>query len=259
MRRNATSLFLGLMTLITFHKAKASVEEHCSLKPNQLSAVATQILKNSQKDNDGEAGFPSTVVIQSNVSGQISSDENAKTIIATYEAFARIENSGNFSVLPIPLANVELNHERDIVYICAHVEPDSRHNFLEIYFLTGYRLGQTTLKSAIGDLFFNSVKVAPVSISPVGFDMVSNLFEGDDSFFLADIAMIPLDIASQAQRILMSAVKTIFPSSGIERIIMTKSEVIFSAGVDLDNPKKTLFDYKIALTKNLTPKKGPRQ
>lgn len=241
MHRNLISFFLGLMVLTAFHQAMADIDSHCLVKPADLGKVATRILHSGQK-TDGR--FPSIAVIQSDFSGQFSNE--VSNINATYEAFARIEKSDNISALPIPLGNVELNYERDIVYVCAHFEPDSQHSFLEIYFLTGYNLGKTTMKSFIGDVLFDSVKVAPVTISPVGFDMMGNIFETNNKI-ISSILTAPFRIASQAQRIAMTAIKTIFPA-GVERIIVTDKEVLFSDGVNLKDPKKATVDYTVDLT-----------
>ncbi|MGZ3775362.1 MAG: hypothetical protein ACXVCN_16680 [Bdellovibrio sp.] len=218
------------------------------IKPDQLGTVATRILHANKKDG---APFPLTSVIQSDAFGKFESQKNLNdTVTATYEAFVRIEKSGNFSVLPIPVGYVELSHERDILYICAHAEPNKENNFLEIYFLTGYGLGEMTIKSVVGDVLFNSVKVAPVSLSPIGFNTVGDFF--GDQMIIFKLLAIPFDIAGEAQSILLTSIKNAFPA-GVERIIMTNKDLKFSSGVNLSNPEKALINYRIDLGKSKSP------
>lgn len=253
MHRNLIFI-LGLFIFVGALSAKASRDEFCKIKPNQLGSFAMKIHKQSK--SEGKDSFPAASIIQSDVSIQFMSDIDT-AVTATYEAFLRVEEDGNFAVLPIPIANVELNHERNIVYICTHVEPDSSGSFLEIYFLTGYDLGDTTWSSFAGDFLFSSIKVSPVSFSPVGFETVSNLLDRLGPFPF-NLMAVPFDIASQAQGILMTAINKVLPA-GIERIVMTNKEVVFSAKVDLDKPQSALFTYRVNLTKNTVPQKATKR
>lgn len=224
--------FLFCVTMVLTQQCQASSTEYCRLHPKDLNTVATRVLLASQED---EKPFPNVRAIQPlNFSGRLKKSD-VHSIKGTYEAFARVQNDGTFSYIPFPIGAIELNHERDILYICAHVDPDPSKRIFVMYFMTGYDLGETSLKSFFGDLLFNSVKVAPVSISPVGFDMVENAFGEYQDLFIVKVALSPINLASGVQRAVMTAIKHLIPA-GVERIIITNKEVVFSAGIDLENP-----------------------
>lgn len=227
--------------------AHPDIGKQCTLKPSQLGPVATRILRNYRKAG---LNYPGTSVIRSDLEMTATNQEGGNQITATYEAFVRIEKNGRFSALPIPLITVDLSRERDIVYICAHVEPNTKNNFFVVYFLTGYNLGKFSFKSMLGDFFFNSVKVSPVTFSPVSFDMLEGALDSLQKYLPFKILFFPiktgLELASQAQRLVMSPLKKIFPI-GVERIVMTDSEVILSTGVNLKSPKESTVDYRIDL------------
>ncbi|MGZ3770749.1 MAG: hypothetical protein ACXVCP_06265 [Bdellovibrio sp.] len=235
---------IHIMLMVSAFSANASPrDEFCKIKPKDLGTVAMRI-RNQSKAN-GDKGFPETSVFQSDVSMEMGNDfETAVT--GTYEAYLRVEKDGNFSVLPIPIANVELMHERNIVYVCTHVEPNKEKSFLEVYFLNGYHLGSISWSSFAGDLLFRSITVSPVPISPIGFESVGNLLEKLGPFPFNLIA-VPFDIAGQAQSIIMTGINEVLPA-GIERIIMTNKYVLLSSKVDLDKPESALYNYKIDLT-----------
>jgi hypothetical protein len=240
---------LGIFFILcsSFAFATSSIEQQCTLKPSQLGPVATKILRNYRKAG---LNYPGSSVIRSDMEVNFTNQEGGNQITATYEAFVRIEKNGRFSAIPIPLITVDLSRERDIVYICAHVEPDTKKNFFVVYFLTGYNLGKFSFRSMLGDFFFNSVKVSPVTFSPISFDMVEGALEGLQKYLPFKIIFFPiktgLELASQAQRLMMSPLKKIFPI-GVERIVMTDTEVILSTGVNLQSPKESTVDYRINL------------
>jgi hypothetical protein len=243
-------LILFLFGFFVGNSALADRDAYCKLKTNEIEVVANKILTRS---HEMKKDFPMSSVIQSNFNGQLSDDDKKSNLEATLEGFIRVEESGQFSILPlsIPLFAVNLNKERDIVYVCAHLDPDPAKYFLEIYFLTGYNLGDVSMRSFLGDLIFDSVSVTPVVINPLSLDQAVNFFGGNvgemDLFKLLMTPLrVPLAVVSQAQSLLMSSLDSIFPI-GIEKVLLTQDEVVLSSDVDLKNPKKSTFHYHISL------------
>jgi hypothetical protein len=242
------SLFLFFCSL--GHSAFADRDAYCKLKTNEIELVANKILTRS---HEMKKDFPMSSVIQSNFNGHLSDDDKKSTIEATLEGFIRVADSGQFSILPlsIPLFAVNLNKERDIVYVCAHLDPDPAKYFLEIYFLTGYNLGDVSMRSFLGDLIFDSVSMSAVTINPLSLDQAVNFFGGSvgemDLFKLLMTPLrVPLEVMSQAQNLLMSSLDSIFPI-GIEKVLLTEDEVVLSYEVDFKNPKKSTFDFHVSL------------
>lgn len=243
-------LMFPLIMLSFAQHSKASLrDQYCKLSPPQIGTVANRIHQRSKDDN---VDFPMSSVIQSSFSGSFSSKPDQNNLDSTLEGFVRVAKGGQFSILPlsIPLFAVDLNPERDIIYVCAHLDPDKSKFFFEAYFLTGYRLGDITVRSFLGDALFNSVSVSPVVVNPVSFDSASNFFGGEsDSDFLSVLLTpirIPFEIASQAQSILMSSLKIVFPV-GIERVMLTSDQVILYSDVNLNHPDSGSVTINIQL------------
>lgn len=249
MCRKLSYLICLALVAISF-SAHALRDGFCKIKPHELGPVSMRILKQSQLQ--GEKEFPVTSIIQTDMSMELGS-EAVTAVTATYEAFLRVEQDGIFSILPVPIASVELNHDRNIVYICAHVEPDRAKSFLEIYFLIGSSLGDITGSFLRRDLFIRPIKVNPVPISPIGFDSIGNVLEKLGSFPFNLIAA-PFHIVGRAQRVVMAGVNKVLPT-GVERIIMTNKQILFSTNVNLENPEKAFYNYKIDVPEKASPSK----
>ncbi|WP_413291097.1 hypothetical protein [Bdellovibrio sp. HCB337] len=218
--------------------------QHCLIKPLYLESLANKMLKAHQ---DEKMIFPDSSVIQFEAAGNISSSGTAQD--GTFEGIFRPEEDGQFSLTPLPILVVDLKRTRELVYVCAHSSSKNpKENYLILYFMRGYSLGPSTAGSFIGDLLFSSVKVKPVTLSPLGLLPVKKLFSNENGINPLGIFLIPIVITDTIQKGLMNAVST-FSKIGVERITITYDNIELATGVDLIEPAKSLYSKDIPLKK----------
>lgn len=227
---------LFLMMLILTAQAHA-VGEHCLVKPDQIEVLTNKMLLLNQRE---KKIFPDSSVLHFTGITNFSNTENS--LGGTIEGIYRPQKNGSFSLTPLPLFVVELNRTRELVYVCAHGSSENpKENYLIVYFLRGYGMGPSTLGSFIGDLLFNSVKVEPVAISPLGLQPIRDLFGGKIAWTPLGLFLIPIEITDTIQRGFMNVFST-FSRVGVERIIMTADQMEFATGVNLKSP--SIATYK---------------
>lgn len=237
-------MILGALFLASLPPAVASavIGQHCLVKPSQLEDLTNKMLMVHQIE---KRIFPESSVIQFEATGTLAPENGAQE--ATYEGIFRPEEDGFFSLTPLPFMVIELRRSRELFYVCAHTSTENpRNNYMILYFLRGYRMGPRTWDSFLGDLLFNSVKVKPVSITPLGTSGLKKLFSSQNGFNPLGIFLIPIEITDTVQRALTNALST-FTKVGVERITLTSTNLELASGVDLERPHKALLKKNIAL------------
>ena len=235
--------FLVLFVLMVFQtQAFAKVGEHCLVKPKDIEALTNRMLVAHQEE---KKIFPDSSVIQFEAEGSLSGNGSQQD--GTFEGIFRPEQDGYFSLTPLPILVVELNRTRELIYVCAHASSQNpQENYFMIYFLRGYNMGPSNLSSFFGDLVFNSVKVKPVGIVPLGLIAFKNIFKGHGSFNPLGLFLIPIEVTQAVQNGLSNAIST-FSKVGVERIIVTKDNIELASGVKLETPEKVLYRKNIPL------------
>lgn len=245
-------VFAVLLTFLLSTQALAvKVGEHCLVKPFQLEPLTNKMLLAHQAE---KMIFPDSSVIQFEATGNFGSKGSEQD--GTFEGIFRPEDDGEFSLTPLPILVVELKRTRELVYVCAHSSTKNPHeNYMILYFLRGYGLGPATPGSFFGDLLFNSVKVKPVTLTPLGLLPVKKLFTRENGINPLGIFLIPIVVTDAIQRGLTSAIST-FSKIGVERITLTNYSVELATGVSLAEPEKALFK-KVILLKDGNGNKAP--
>lgn len=236
-------LLIVLLTLLVSAQAYAvKVGQHCLVKPFYIEPLANKMLLAHQKE---KLIFPDSSVIQFEASGNFGNEGAEQD--GTFEGIFRPAEDGQFSLTPLPILVVDLKRSRELVYVCAHSSSKNpQENYMILYFMRGYGLGPATAGGFIGDLLFNSVKIKPVTLSPLGLLPVKQLFEKNGGVNPLGIFLIPIVITDTIQKGLMSAVST-FSKIGVERITLTNSQIELATGVDLVETDKALYRKVIPL------------
>lgn len=193
-------ILLALMCLPVLAEAK------CKVPVNQIESITRRI---QWRDEDGFED--NTALIRADFEGSFSSDGSAD--VMEYEAFVRPDADGAFQVLPIPLFMVEMEKNRDSVYICAHMESkDPSKMEILVYFL---RYG----------------KIKPVTPMPLPLGEIKNLFWGPLRKTPFVIIGVPVTIAQKAQALLVHLFGDL-TRAGVDRVRITNKELQLYSGGD---------------------------
>jgi hypothetical protein len=238
------NLFILSILLVSIQSHGAS--EGCTIPPNEISNVATRILKVA---NDDSNSLDDSMNITADFEGDFSG-EDAK-LNGTWEGFYRPEENGFYSVLPIPLFAFELSRDRNVLYVCAHVDPDPAKQHFTLYFMRGYHLDKTKFGTILGDIFHRpQLEIAPLApvLIPVG-SISKKVPKG-----LATIIFFPLIQAFGIQSLAFEGIQRLVTSAlgdisgiSIERIVMTPTYIELSSGIDLNDPTKSKWKKRIPI------------
>jgi len=240
------SLICGLLFL--FANNVFAVGEHCLLKPSEIAPMAKKIFTVNKSE---KTYFPNESTLQMDIEADFSmiKGEFKSQTVATVEGFYRPDESNLFSVLPIPLFVAQLERERDVVYICAHNEElNPSQNYIIVYFLKGYRISKTTFATFVGDMFFDSIDIKPISLVPIATLPFRNFFEKTLKGTPFVILGLPVDLFTQLQNVVVS-VLSLFTGIGVERITVTDTTINLGSGIDFNNPTKSRISVNIPFKK----------
>lgn len=144
-----------IFILLVFIMQKQNAFAACLIQPRQIEKVAQKL---HWQDSRGKE--LNTLTLQSSVSGTITSrntdlevlnnetfenspeaelvdskQNETNDVTMTYEAFIRPERDGIFQLLPLPMFYLQMEKERDSVYICAEINADQSKTKAVIFFL----------------------------------------------------------------------------------------------------------------------------
>ncbi len=232
----------------------ANAQAAC-VQPNDLNRLTTNALHYFR---DRDRYFPNTLLIQSNLEGNISSSsetigfENTKhnqsptsqTQVSTHgelEAIYRPIKSGYYSLLPIPALGFELSRNDSLIYVCAHLEAEVENSQVVIYFLRGHKLDGFRVSNMISDLLYGEkISVQPMSLSLLGAETLNDGIFNSKSlgiFKLLSLPLLPYDMVQKFSTELISS----FTKLGVERITIRAHALELATGVDLQNPNEALI------------------
>lgn len=227
-------LFLGV-------KAQA-LEFGCQLKPSDINSVGTRMVKAYA---DKRQSVPDSLVITSDFESDFSSD--GKTAEGTLEGFYRPVDDDFYSLIPIPVLGVALSRDRNMIYLCAHLDKDPAKTHVTVYMLRAYYLDPSTFSTVVGNATNGpSLKIRPLTAALVDITRIRKEF-------LSFLKWIPLlDVGLEAtnglQRILSNLLGD-FTGIGVERLTMTNEGIEIATGVILQNPSKSVITKFIPFEK----------
>lgn len=220
-----------------------ALEHGCELHPSQLAEVATRVVKSYAAENKS---VPDSLLIQSNVEGSFSND--GSDITASAEGFFRPSEDGYFSLWNLPLLGFELSRARNMIYICAHIDPDASKSHITVYFLRGYHVDPTRLSTIIGDILSEpKFEVRPIPMTAIGTGTVRNtLLKLLGSFPEVIRKYSVLRLLGGVQRLFANVISD-FSGIGVEKIEVTEDYFTISSKVNLNNPSEALISKTISL------------
>ena len=234
------------MGLVLAVNAEA-LEYGCRLKVNELDGRGTQIVKDAKRAGKS---LPNSITIATSFSGQWSNQDGTSNskVKGTIEGFYRPEDDGFFSIVPLPVFGIDLKRSRNVIYICAHADPDPAKTHFTAYMMRGFDLDrEVTFGNMMGDMFAGpQLNIKPLSLSLFSFSEIKRKF----LFWLQWFPL--LEIGFQAtdglQRLIANALGD-FTSLGVERITLTKDFFEIASGIDQDNPSEAKIIRKVRLKK----------
>lgn len=231
--------FLFLLATLVLSSTSEALEYGCQLKPNQLNEVGTRFVKVAKSKKQS---LPNSITITSNFSGEWNTNSGKNKMDGTVEGFYRPEVDDYYSIIPLPLFGVAISRDRNVVYICAHVDPDPKKTHFTAYMMRGFDMDPNSFGNFIGDLFTGpSLKVKPLAASLIGITEVRKRFLFWLNWF--PLFNAGLEATDGIQRFIASKIGD-FTGFGVERITLTKEYVEIASGIDLDNPTKAVLIRK---------------
>ncbi|MGE5085285.1 MAG: hypothetical protein ACM3MG_03230 [Bacillota bacterium] len=196
-------------------------EAKCKIAISQIESITRRIQWRNEEGLEDN-----TALIRADAEGEFGSDGSAD--ILEYEAFVRPDNDGTFQVLPLPLFMVEMEKNRDSIYICAHVESKNPANMqILVYFL---RNGQ----------------VKPVTPVPLPLSEIKNLFWGPLRKTPFVVVGIPVTITQKIQTLLVHIFGDL-TRVGVDRVRITNKQLQLYSGGDPAQFEHYVFRQNIPL------------
>lgn len=234
--------------------AQISPHRGCLVHPKDIPVVGTRAVLAAVEDKES---LPDSMNVQADVDAEISDTTSLGQ--GTFEGYYRPREDGFYSVLPIPIFGFELSRDRNLIYVCAHGDTDSKKNHFTIYLMRGFHLDPLHYGTIIGDLFSKpklEVKALSPVLVPLG-RLQSQLPRGAGQLIFLPFQLFAwqLTAVTVVQRLFSNVIGDISGMS-IERIILTEDTLEIASGVDLEHPEKARwkksFDLK-ALARAVPP------
>jgi hypothetical protein len=231
----------GLFLLFSLRVLAESPHLGCLIHPRDLTSVGTRAVKAAI---DLKQSLPESMNVQADIDATFTEQSIDGDI--TWEGFYRPERNGFYTVLPLPLFGFELSRDRNVIYVCAHLDRDVSKQHFTVYLMRGYHLDPTTLNTVIGNLF-SKAQLKVSALSPVILPLGSLDREGKSS----DIIHLPwkmfswqFAVVGGIQRLVSNVVGGVSGLS-VERIILTNDRLELASGIDLNNPEKAFWKRTI--------------
>jgi len=201
---------MKILILFAFMMMPLMSMAKCKIPVSQLSVEHKKIEDGGWLDENGNED--NTALYRADVIDSTLTNEGFVSTVE-YEAFVRPDNDGTFQVLPIPLFMVDMEKNRDTIYICAHVEPaDPDKTEVLVYFL---RYGH----------------IKPVTPVPLPLTAIKNLFWGPLRKTPFVVIGIPVTIAQKIQAVLVHIFGDL-TRFGVDRVRINNKEVQLYSGGD---------------------------
>jgi hypothetical protein len=200
----------------------------CKIPVSQIESVSQRIQWRDEEGNEDN-----TALVQADVEGEFSNDGSVD--VMEYEAFVRPDKDGAFQVLPIPLFMVEMEKNRDSIYICAHLESKDLSKLLILV------------------SFLRNGKIKPVTPVPLPLGEIKNLFWGPLRKTPFVVIGVPVTIAQKIQAVLVHIFGDL-TRVGVDRIRITDKELQLYSGGDPTQFDKYIFRQVIPLEKTTATK-----
>jgi hypothetical protein len=241
----------GLLLLLTSFQPAWALEWGCNLRPAMIPEVGSRLIR---QYNERNLSFPNHVNLRTNVKVGFRSRGGVaeKSVTSgTVEGFYRPAQNADYSYFALPIFNFQLNRDHDVVYLCAHDDPDPKKSHVTLYILQGYRLEPLDFTSQWQDLFNKAqMRAGSVKVKAIGMGMMDELnpFPLLDSIpLLSQIKDIPTQILESLNRAIGEFV-ALPMGAQIERVVLTSDYIELDTDVDLLHPEQARvffrFDFK---------------
>ncbi len=216
----------------------------CQLKPNQLNEVGTRFVKMAASKNQS---LPNSITITSNFYGEWHPTKEAakNKMRGTVEGFYRPEIDDYYSITPLPFFGVAINRDRNVIYICAHIDQDPKKTHFTAYMMRGFDMDPTNFGNFVGDLLSGpSLTVKPLPASLIGISEIRKKF----LFWLHWFPFFNegIEATDSLQRFIVSKIGD-FTGIGVERITLTKEFIEIASGINLNDPTDARMIRKIQI------------
>ncbi len=234
-------LLISLFFIFSTESAKA-IEYGCQLRPGQLNEVATRMVKKMHQE---KKSLPNALTITAEFSGEwnSSTEETQDSFELTAEGFYRPDTDDYYAITPIPILGVTLSRDRDVVYICTHIDSDPRKTHFTAYMMRGYDLDPLRIGNIIGNIFSSTkLEVKPLATTLLGISSIRKKLLP----WLKWIPLFEMSLQSlhELERLVFNALGD-FTKIGVERITLTANYIELASGVNLNEPSKAKYLRKI--------------
>lgn len=239
-------IFCGSGLAALSAQAQNSPHLGCRVHPKDIPVVGTRAVLAAVEDKES---LPDSMNVQADMDAELSSANSLGQ--GTFEGYYRPREDGFYSVLPIPIFGFELSRDRNLIYVCAHGDTDSKKNHFTIYLMRGFHLDPLHYGTIIGDLLSKpKLEVKPLSPVLVPLGSLQSQFKGVGQLIFLPFQLFAwqLTAVTVVQRLFSNVIGDI-SGMAIERIIITEDTLEVASGIDLEHPEKARwkksFDLKV--------------
>lgn len=198
-------LITGMTIAATFATATAFAK--CKIAPENIEQVAAGIRwQNEYGEEDN------TAIVRSEWKASVSKGKRT-TYAADYEAFLRTDHTEAFQVLPVPLFMVQMEKERDAIYICTHLDYENERKSLTVVY------------------FLRNRRIHPITPMPLPISQLGKLIWGPIENTPLIVTKLPLSVLARAQTLIVHAFSDL-TRIGVDRVRITESQIELYSGGD---------------------------